>query len=233
MKKLILLSIIGLALQAHAQVVVEKSPQVISQQAKEDFYNGLMNREEDWTTAQNSLKCAGVDFGNTTLKVNPYNTSIHYHIEVLNRKTKINEFNIDTLSSVWTPISNTQTHTYIASVKSVKNPSQDPQEVAKKPYVLEYTPGQIMTGINLILSSNVEKNNNINTTLCFNKSELVSLNKLSYKDENIKDEDMTIELPNTRLYSGLQQFVLPSGNDITISLNSDISVKIKAAINKI
>lgn len=227
MKKILGLILAGLALNAQAQMIVEQplGATAIAQKVLENI-NKMEGSKPNpavvgYMTA--SLTCGGVSLPPTSHTILSTDPIIDFNIKILqntkNKTVVMNDFGLSTTENVVAPISNTNTQTYIGSIKTEKIPSKDSKELNEKVTIV---PQQITTGTFLSLQPTVV-NNTIVTKLCFEQSELLGFKKM---------DNLDIELPDTKGMYGLWNIALTPGKEFSFMVNSDTTLKIKADIRK-
>lgn len=230
MKNILGLLLAGLALNAQAQTVVHQplAATVMGQHIL-DKVNSIEGSKANPAVVgyvTSNMMCGPVTLPPTSHTILSTDSAIDFNIKVVNTRNDktvvLNSFGFSTTENVPAPVSNTRTQTYIGSIKTEKNPSTDPEVLAKQPTIVTVTPQQITTGTFMSFHPSIV-NNTIVTKLCFEQSELLGFKKLDNTD---------LELPETKGMYGLWNLSLTPGKEMTIMVDPQTSLKIKADIRK-
>lgn len=211
MKKLLLVALMGLTFNAQAQMMV--------------------NTNQSMDQGQSKMSCNNLQSTDATYNLES-NTMIHYQVEVKEKNKTLYEFNIAGFENTYNPFSDMKTLPYTHSITRFKNTSLDAKEVAKNPYIVKIKRDNIKHGVSMILHSSINKNDKILTTMCFYKSDIISMADFDTNRESGFNQQYAIQLPTMQYIYTFKKLSSSSGVKTIVPINTDINVEITATIEK-
>lgn len=228
MKTVIAIILAGLFVNAQAQTVVE--PILPAHIVGKNILDSL---DTPLGTFTGEMTCGSIKLPTVNYTMSSSDSIVRFDIKLVNIRSDVKEFSISAPENIYSYMSVNTLNTYIGSVTKEKNPSTNPLDLDKAPYIWKTKREQIVTGTNIMVLPKIV-NNTIVTQLCYAQNNLSGFKKFSPIDSDLENspqaKKIEIDLPQTNSNSIFREVVLVPNKENTIVLSPSVSLKIKANI---